>query len=171
MADKLPIFGGPPTPGSSAPITNIDFNKLMELPYDPANSMGFKKVNETDAPNAGPRKKNPITAIFAMHDMVIFERRFPSATTGLRRTPVLYTEAVRRMNAVMESLFREDGSKPQDELEYEKWLQEQTIKACYQCSINVGKPYTSKSVEAKLRQIDIAAKLSKNRKGHPDSKA
>jgi hypothetical protein len=100
------------------------------------------------APNAGPRKKNPVLQVFAMNDYVVFVRKDKS------RHPVHRAEALRRMNAIMEAFYMEDAGKPRDELEYERWLVEQVIKACARSAEMVKRPYRSADVTAKLRQLD-----------------
>jgi hypothetical protein len=101
------------------------------------------------APDAGPRKRNPITQVFAMNDYVVFVRKNGS------RHPVHRAEALRRMKAVMDGFYMEDAGKPRDELEYERWLVEQLIKAAARSAEMMQRPYRSQDVQAKLRQLDL----------------
>ncbi len=128
--------------------------------YDPNVAI---QVNEESAPPT-TRVRNPIKRIYAMHAYVIFELTYPTARYPNRRKPLDYREALKRLQSINRRHEFEDAGKPKDEIVYEQWMVENTIKAIAQCGTNVGQPFSSPAVNAALRAMDIRMKKIPNRK-------
>jgi len=118
------------------------------------------QINENEAPVT--RVRNPVKRIIAMHQYVVFELTTATERYPSRRQPVHYTEMIKRLKAVNRRHKFEDGGKPKDEIEYERWLVEWSIKAVAQCAANAGKPFNSPALNAMLRAMDIRMNRIKN---------
>jgi len=119
------------------------------------------QVNGDAAPQ-DPRIRNPILNIFAMNEYVVFQLERPTKRYPSGRQAVHYKEAIKRLKSIKRRHTFEDGGKPDDETQYERWMVEWTIKAVAQCATNAGNPFKSTAVTAMLKALDVRMARIKN---------